>query len=195
VSNSFSSALWAMDIAFSYANVGVSGVNFFSPGDPNQANAYTPFDFTFTQGSGGNTYSVRNINPLYYGLLMFAQAVQNKAQLLPVELTTQANIKAWATIDGTQTVRLLLLNKDENASGGIVVSLSGYGQATVTRLMAPSYSSTTGVTLGGQTFDGSADGSPQGTAYSEIAQPSSGTYTIATPAVSAVLLTIQPQQE
>jgi len=192
VSNSFSSALWAMDIAFSYANVGVSGVNFFSPGDPNQPNAYTPFDFTFTEGSGGNTYSVRNINPLYYGLLMFAQSVQNKAQLLPVSLTTQANIKAWATIDGTQTIRLLLLNKDENASGAITVSLAGYGQATVTRLMAPSYSSTTGVTLGGQTFDGSTDGTPQGTAYSEIAQPVSGVYTIAMPSVSAALLTIQP---
>jgi hypothetical protein len=192
VSNSFSSALWAMDIAFSYANVGVSGVNFFSPGDPNQANAYAPFDFTFTQGSGGNTYSVRNINPLYYGLLMFAQTAQNKAQLLPVLLTTQANIKAWATIDGTQTIRLLLLNKDENASGAISVSLTGYGQATVARLMAPAYSSTTGVTLGGQTFDGSTDGTAQGTAYSEIAQPVNGVYTLAMPAVSGALLTIQP---
>ena len=192
VSNSFSSALWGMDIAFSYANVGVSGVNFFSPGDPNQANAYTPFDFTFTEGGGGNTYAVRNINPLYYGLLMFAQTVQNKAQLLPVSLSTQANIKAWASIDGTQTIRLLLLNKDENASGAISVSLAGYGQANVTRLMAPSYSSTTGVTLGGQTFDGSTDGTPQGAAYSEIAQPASGAYNIAMPAVSAAMLTIQP---
>jgi hypothetical protein len=192
VSNSFSSALWAMDIAFSYANVGVSGVNFFSPGDPNQANAYTPFDFTFTSGSGVNTYAVRNINPLYYGLLMFAQTVQNKAQLLPVSLITQANIKAWATIDGTQTVRLLLLNKDQNASGAISIALTAYAQASVTRLMAPSYSSTTGVTLGGQTFDSSTDGTPQGTVYSEISQPVSGVYTIAIPAISAALLTVQP---
>ena len=195
VSNSFSSALWAMDIAFSYASAGVSGVNFFSPGDPNAPNAYTPFDFTFTSGSGGNTYAVRNINPLYYGLLMFAQTVRNKAQLLPVSLTTHANIKAWATIDGTQTIRLLLLNKDESASGVITVSLPGYGQATVTRLMAPSYSSTTGVTLGGQTFDGSTDGTPRGTAYSEIAEPGSGVYTIATPSVSAALVIIRPEQK
>jgi hypothetical protein len=194
VSNSFSSALWAMDIAFSYANVGVSGVNFFSSGDPNAPNAYTPFDFTFTSGSGGNTYAVRNINPLYYGLLMFAETVRNKAQLLPVSLTTHANIKAWATIDSTGTIRLLLLNKDENASGAITVSLAEYGQARVTRLMAPSYSSTTGVTLGGQTFDGSTDGTPQGTAYSEIAQPAGGVYTIAMPSVSAALLTIRPEQ-
>jgi hypothetical protein len=123
---------------------------------------------------------------------MFAQTVQNKAQLLPVSLTTQANIKAWATIDGKQTVRLLLLNKDQNASGAISIALTAYGQATVTRLMAPSYSSTAGVTLGGQTFDGSADGTPEGTAYSEIAQSVGGVYTVAMPTISAALLTIQP---
>jgi hypothetical protein len=192
VSNNFSSALWAMDIAFSYANVGVSGVNFFSPGDPNTPNAYTPFDFTFNSGAGGNTYAVRNINPLYYGLLMFAQSVQNNAQLLPVSLTTQANLKAWATIDANQTIRLLLLNKDQTATGPVSIALNGYGQATLTRLTAPSYSSTTGVSLGGQTFDGSVDGTPQGTAYAEIAQPASGVYTVALPAVSAALITIQP---
>jgi hypothetical protein len=105
---------------------------------------------------------------------------------------TQANIKAWATIDANQTIRLLLLNKDQNASGPVSIALAGYGQATITRLTAPSFSSTTGVTLAGQTFDGSADGTPQGTAYSEIAQPSSGVYTIALPAVSAALITLQP---
>lgn len=193
VSNSFSSALWAMDISFSYANVGVSGVNFFAPGDPNTPNAYTPFDFTPTVGGNGvTTYAVRNINPLYYGLLLFAQSVQNNAQLLPVTLTTQANIKAWATIDANQTIRLLLLNKDQSASGPVSVALSGYQQATVTRLTAPSYSSTTGVTLGGQTFDGSVDGTAQGTAYAEITQPAGGVYTIALPSVSAALVTIQP---
>jgi hypothetical protein len=194
VSDSFSSALWAMDIAFSYANVGVSGLNFFAPGDPNTPNAYTPFDFTSTSNGGVRTYAVRNINPLYYGLLLFAQTVQNNAQLLPVTLTTptQASIKAWATIDANQTIRLLLLNKDQTASGPVSITLNGYGQATVTRLTAPSFSSTTGVNLAGQTFDGSADGTPQGTAYAEIAQPSSGVYTVALPAVSAALITLQP---
>jgi hypothetical protein len=195
VSNSFSSALWATDIAFSYANVGVSGLNFFATGDPNTPNAYTPFDFTSTSNGGVTTYAVRNINPLYYGLLLFAQAVQNNAHILPVTLTTptQANIKAWATIDASQIIRLLLLNKDQTASGPVSIALAGYGQATISRLTAPSFSSTTGVTLAGQTFDGSADGTPQGTAYAEIAQPSSGAYTIALPAISAALITLQPE--
>ncbi len=192
VSNSFSSALWAMDIAFSYANAGVSGLNFFAPGSTDVTHPYTPFDFTNTINPDGTiTYGVRDINPLYYGMLMFAQAVQNGAQLLPVTLSTSANIKAWATIDANHTIRLLLLNKDLTASGPIAISLAGYGQATVTRLMAPSYTSITGVALGGQTFDGSADGTPQGTATSEFAQPSAGIYTISVPSVSAALVTIQ----
>jgi hypothetical protein len=192
VSNSFSSALWGMDISFSYANAGVSGVNFFSPGDVTTTHPYSPFDFTFTSNSNGTrTYSVRDINPLYYGLLLFAETVQNNAQLLPVVLTTTANIKTWATIDANGTVRLLILNKDETASGPISIALSGYGQALVTRLAASSYTSTTGVTLGGQTFDGSPDGTPQGTAYQEVVVPASGSYTIAIPAVSAALVTIQ----
>ncbi len=193
VSNTFSSALWAMDIAFSYAQAGVSGVNFFAPGDPNLADAYTPFDFTYTENSNGTrTYSVRNINPLYYGMLLFAQAVQKKAELLPVQLTTNANIKVWATIDSSQTIRLLLLNKDESATGIASISLPGYDEALVTRLRAPAYSSTTGVVLGGQSFDGSTDGTPQGVAYSEVVQPSAGSYTVALPSVSGALVTIQP---
>jgi len=191
VSNTFSSALWAMDIAFAYANAGVSGVNFFATADPNNADAYTPFDFTYTETNGVRTYSIRNINPLYYGMLLFAQAVQNKAQLAPVSLATNANIKAWATIDPNGTVRLLLLNKDESASGAVAISLPSYGQATVTRLTAPSYFSTTGVILGGQTFDGSVNGTPQGSAYSEIVQANSDTYTVALPSISAALVTIQ----
>ncbi|MGA6980486.1 MAG: glycosyl hydrolase family 79 C-terminal domain-containing protein [Candidatus Sulfotelmatobacter sp.] len=193
VTNSFSSALWAMDISFAYAKVGVSGVNFFAPGDPYTVNPYAPFDFNSTIGQGGvRTYAVRDINPLYYGLLLFAQAVQNKAQLLPVALTTQGNIKTWATIDANRTIRVLLLNKDEAASGPVSISLNGYGAASVTRLTAPSYSSTTGVMLGGQTFDGSADGTPQGAAYSESNAAESGVYTVTLPAVSAALVTIQP---
>jgi hypothetical protein len=192
VSNSFSSALWGMDIAFSYANAGVSGINFFTPGSTTTTHPYTPFDFTYiVNANGTRTYSVRDINPLYYCMLMFAQTAQNGAQLLPVTLTTTANIKAWATIDANHTIRLLLLNKDLTASGPITIALAGYGQATVTRLIAPSYTSITGVTLAGQTFDGSPDGTPQGIATSEAAQPSGGIFTITVPSVSAALVTIQ----
>jgi hypothetical protein len=200
VSNSFSSALWAMDISFAYAQDGVSGVNFFTTTNPTtDPHYYSPFDLTYTKG----IYSVV-VNPLYYGMLMFAQTVQNSAQLLPITLTTDDpnyNIKAWATIDSGNTIRLLLLNKDVNASGNVTVSLTRYGNATITRLMAPSYSSTTGLTIGclsdgqptGQTFDGTTDGTLQGIPCSETVEPTDGVYTVSLPNVSAVLVTIEPE--
>ena len=191
VSNSFSSALWAMDILFSYANAGLSGVNFFAPGDTTSVHPYTPFDFLYAENSNGTrTYSVRDINPLYYGMLLFAQAIQHGAELLPVTLTVSANVKTWATIDSSGTIRLLIIDKDQSAGGSVSIALSGYGQASVSRLLAPSYSSINGVTLGGQTFDGTPDGNPQGTVVSEALQPSAGVYTVVVPAVSAALVTI-----
>ena len=72
----------------------------------------------------------------------------------------------------------------------------GYGSGTVTRLVeqtpnaSPSYLSTSGVTLGGQTFDTSTDGTIQGTACDEIITPSDGVYSVAMPSVSASLITI-----
>ena len=202
VSNSFSSALWAMDISFAYAQDGVSGVNFFNAhSNPNDLHYYSPFDFTYS----GGKYSVHDINPLYYGMLMFAQAVQSSAQLLPITLSQNGtiiyNITAWATIDSGNTIRLLLLNKDVNASGNVTVSLTGYGNATITRLMAPLYSSKKGLTIGcledgqpaGQTFDGTPDGTLQGIPCSETVEPVDGVYTVSLPNVGAALVTIEPE--
>jgi uncharacterized repeat protein (TIGR03803 family) len=197
VSNSFSSALWGMDISFAYAQDGVDGVNFFNPNSVGSAHYYSPFDFTYTNT---NEYNVNHINPLYYGMLMFAQAAQNGASLLSITLTeptaTGANISAWATEEFEpcgNKIRVLLLNKDVTASGDVTVTLknaSGYGDATITRLTAPFYYSITGLTLGGQTFDGSGDGELLGTALSESVPTENGTYTVSLPEVSAALVTI-----
>jgi len=189
VSNSFSSALWAMDISFAYAQAGVSGVNFFTPNNA-LTHWYSAFDFTHTDDDGGmRTYNVGHINPLYYGMLMFVRAVQNNAELLPIALTTtNDHIKAWATIDSGGTIRLVLLNKDPKASGNVAVSLSGYGNAIITRLTAPSYKSTTGLTLGGQTFDGTRDGTFQGTPTWESLPSEGGVYTVPLPKVEAALV-------
>ena len=156
VSNSFSSALWAMDISFAYAKAGVSGVNFFDSANPKVTHPYSPFDFT----RSGDTYYVRDINPLYYGMLMFKEAVQNNARLLQSQVTSESKgISAWATVDLKGTIRLLLINKDLNVSGNVNVSIGSripYNDSgPVVRLTAPFYYSITGVSLGGQTFDGS----------------------------------------
>jgi hypothetical protein len=73
------------------------------------------------------------------------------------------------------------------------ISLPGYGAGSVTRLTAANFRATTGITIGGQTFDSSQDGTPQGTAFSESESANAGVYSVALGPTSAALLTIQPQ--
>jgi hypothetical protein len=187
VSDVFASSLWATDILFELAKVGVDGVNFHT----GNAGPYALFTFNVAQTDGGTTYSVQSIRPEYYGLVLFQQAAPAGAHLVALNLTTSANVKAWATQDGSGTVRVVVLNKDEKSSGPISVQLPGYGDATLTRLLAPGLSAQTGITLGGQTFDGSPDGTIQGEPASDTLA-AADTYTFDMPAVSAALLVIPP---
>jgi hypothetical protein len=188
VSNGFQSALWSVDLMFGLAQNGVDGVNWES----SNGNLNIPFVFNITAVTPHtNSYALSTVRPLYYGLLMFQQAVANQAQLMPVTTVTGANLSAWATLDSTAKVeRVVLLNKDENFAGAVTLIAPGYSTATVTRLEAASYSSTTGVTLGGQTFDGSPDGTIQGTLTKETYTGTNGVFQFNMPLTSGALVVL-----
>jgi hypothetical protein len=188
VSDVFASSLWALDSMFELANVGVDGVNIHT----GNGGGYGLFSFDFRDSSGVPTFALASVRPAYYGLLMFQQAAPAGSQLLPVHVRAAANVKAWATRDASGTLRVLVLNKDESATGDVVVSADGTGSANLVRLQAPALEAQTGVTLAGQTFDGSPDGTLQGTPTAERVEPQSGAYTFNVPALSAALLTAAP---
>src|SRR5699024_3374415 len=102
------------------------------------------------------------VAPRYYGMLFFAHFAGAQGQWLPVQLESSAQIKAWAVRDArSQTVRIALINHEASSSGTVAVQLPpGLRQAVVTRL-----ASADPLRLAGQTFDGSRDGRPVGTAY------------------------------
>jgi hypothetical protein len=181
VSNGFESALWAVDAMFEYANVGVDGVNWHTG---YYCCGYDAFVFNIRSAGQNTTYALTSVNPLYYGMLFFQTATGNGAHLLPVTLNTQANLKAWAT----GTTRLVLLNKDEDSTGTVAISLSGYSHVQILRPTAPSYLSTSGVTFAGQTFDGSTNGVLQGTQTVESADLSGGVVEVSMPITSAALV-------
>jgi hypothetical protein len=191
ISDAFGSALWSIDTMFEYANAGLDGVNWHG------TSGCTYCAFTFAPHNvGGNNYiyPLQHVAPLYYGMLFFHQAAGNGAHLLPVTLNssggTVPNIKIWSTIDSNNTVRVAIINKDKTFAGTVAVSLAGHGSAQVTRLVAPSYTATSGVSIGGQTFDGSIDGKLLGSASGETQSASNGIYYIPVQPTSAVLLTI-----
>ena len=128
--------------------------------------------------------------PRYYGMLFFAQFAGAQGQWLPTQLESETHIKAWAVRDArSQTVRVALINQDADTSGTVSVQLpQGLRQAVVTRL-----TTSEPLRLAGQTFDGSRDGRPVGTAYGEILDADSdGQLLLAMGANSAALLTLTP---
>ena len=184
ISNAFETALWAVDAMFNYGNVGVDGVNWHF----GTYAIYAPFTIKVKTSGTSTAYSLTSVTPLYYGLLFFQAATGNSAHLLPVTVDTQANLTGWATVDASGTPRLAIINKDENLTGTVSVILPGYSQAQVYRLTAPSYLSTSGVAFAGQTFDGSTDGTIQGTQTVETIDVTSGVFQIPMPITSAALV-------
>jgi hypothetical protein len=68
LSNSFSSALWATDMMFSLASIGVDGVNWHtaSGGQRNTRPWYNLFTFEQNTGTTPYTYTLDSVNPVYY---------------------------------------------------------------------------------------------------------------------------------
>ena len=128
---------------------------------------------------------------------MFQQATQNSARFLQVTSNLTGNQVIYAWLDASNTIRILIINKDETANGSVALTLpAGYDRGTVIRLLeatpnaTPAYASPRGVMLAGQTFDTSTDGVIQGKAYGENIRPSGCVYTVAMPATSAALITL-----
>jgi Glycosyl hydrolase family 79 C-terminal beta domain/IPT/TIG domain len=188
VSDTFSAALWAVDVMFEFLKAGADGVNWH---DANNGNPYSMFTFGKADMGGTGVYTLQNLRPLYYGLWFFQEATMHGTRLLSMNVNSNANIKTWATIDKQNVIRIAVINKDKSFDGTLNISVPGYsGTAQVTRLTAPNYQATDGVSFGGQTFDGSIDGTPLGSPANETLAPSNGTYNVSVQPTSAVLLTI-----
>jgi hypothetical protein len=188
LSDSFSSALWAIDTMFEYANAGIDGVNWNTS---YEGGAYDLFQFHVWQQSLLNRYSLATVRPLYYGLLFFSRAAGNNATLLPVATLTGSNVKIWMSSAKGKS-HLTIINKEQTTAGNVKVTISGFSTGTVTRLSDPGgYLATTGVIFGGRTFDGSVDGNPVGSPITESLTPVGDVWTVSVDAMSAVLLDLE----
>jgi hypothetical protein len=182
VSDTFAAALWGLDTLFNMAAAGVDGINFHTlPGA-----AYEPFTFT-EHGSQWSAF----VHPLYYGTLAFSRAFPPGARLLNVTAPT-GSVKVWATQAPDGHLRVTLINKSLDTPASVQLTLPGDASAPLASesMTAPSISSTHGVTLAGQTFgDVTSTGTLPGSPTTTPVTATAGTYTVALPAASAVLLT------
>jgi hypothetical protein len=182
VSDTFASALWALDALFELARVGVDGVNIDSvPGTINE--------LIGSHQAGGSWHA--EVHPEYYGLMMFAQATPPGSRLLELHWQPPAGIQAWATRAPGGRVRVVLINRQAGSQTVHVRIPAGRTPATLERLQAPSVSATSGVTLGGRGFGPqTTTGSLAGPARDARIAPKAGSYAVTMPGYSAALLTL-----
>jgi hypothetical protein len=101
--------------------------------------------------------------------------------------STSSNIKVWVTKNTTTGhAHLVIINKEISTSGNVQVTMPGYTTGVVTSLNGANYLATSGITIGGQTYDGSTDGTLQGTPVSQTITPGNGVWTVPVQAMSAV---------
>ncbi len=181
VSDTFASALWALDSTFELARAGVSGVNFHMfPGAK-----YVLFSFRLQHGQ-----LVAQVRPEYYGLLMFTQAAPPGSRLVRTAVRGASAVRAWATRANGGTVRVVLINDDLHRRHVFLVrGFSGEGRGDVIRLTAPSAHATGGVTLGEQRFGLTSTGK-LGAPEREPVGSSPGRYVVSLGPASAALLTV-----
>jgi hypothetical protein len=180
VSDTFASALWALDTLFNFASAGVDGVNFHTL----EHAPYRLFAFAKRRGTWHGF-----VKPVYYGLDMFAQAFPTGARLVPVSIPS-GPVKAWATSDSSGRLRVVLINKSTDTSANVQLQLPGGGTSvSIERLQAPSVDATSGVTLGGQSFGSDTTTGELPPPTDEHTLGVAGNYSISLPAASAALIT------
>lgn len=145
VSDSFGSALWAINFLFTLAQGGATGVNFHGGGD---GPGYTPI--------ADNNGQVVGPRPEYYGISLFDLAAQGKLLTTAVKVTGVA-LSAYAVEPADGSTAVVLVNPDSTEFVKATVDLGKAATtATLTALTAPALDSTTGVLLGGAPIN--ADG-------------------------------------
>jgi hypothetical protein len=185
VSDTFASALWVMDTLFSMARSGVDGVNIHTLPE-----AYYRL-FTFTDSGGHWT---ANVKPEYYGLVMFNQAAPPGSRLLPVSTPSTPDVRAWATKARNGDIRVLLINDSLTTSHEVFVQPpSATSHGLLENLTAPTVASTSGVTLGGQSFGTeTSTGTLAGQQQLTPITPTNGQYDVTLAPGSATMLAMAP---
>jgi hypothetical protein len=182
ISDAFASALWSLDTMFAMAHVGVDGINVQTA--PHSLNEL----FSITQSKHGWQAFV---HPLYYGLMMFAQAAPPGSRLLSVSGASLAGVRAWATRAPDGRVRVVLINPSTTHASTVAVRIPKMtSPVTLERLQASGVHAKHDVTIGGQSFGReTGTGLLAGPSRVTPVTPVAGYYVFDVPAASAAMLT------
>ena len=154
-SDTFASALWALNYQWWWANHGMSGINFHTGDkvaarDENKPCRYATF-WTATNGY--------NIHPIGYAEKMFS--IGSHGKIVPIKIlpngNTNLNLAAYAVLGDDKNFYVTLINQSHGTTATNLSvqigakEIEGYTKGEILRLTAPNgdVTSKTGVTLGG----------------------------------------------
>jgi hypothetical protein len=187
VSDTFASSLWVVDALFSLAAAGVDGVNVHTL--PNAPYELFRLNRTATGWEG-------HVQPVYYGLQLFAQAAPVGSRLLKVARSAASPLlSVWATRGADRQVRMVLINKSltEPVSARLRLPAGTASTAAVERMQAPGIASRGDVTLGGVNYgDETLTGALPSPQTQPLTRSGDGSFVVSVPQASAALVTFTP---
>ena len=185
VTDSFASALWALDALFYMASYGVDGVNIHT---------YPVAGASLFGFHRVGRHWRATVQPEYYGLEMFAQAAPAGSRLLRVSPIGIRNVEVWATRALDHTIRVVVIDDSSRARVVAVRGVAAVGAGTLEGLVVPSVAAQEGVMLGGQSYGAStATGLLAGPPRIRKVAASAGDYVFKVRAGSAAMLTLPPE--
>jgi hypothetical protein len=126
VSNEYASALWAIDYSLSMAQAGVAGVNIHGglgvcnePIWNGKFQRYTPF---CAANKAYELAQVYRVMPIYYGLWMARR--MGPGRFLPVTLSSDRNVSAYAVRGDDGHTRIALVQKDATTAAPVQVTVT-----------------------------------------------------------------------
>jgi hypothetical protein len=185
ISNTFASALWAVDYIARAMVAGVAGINF--QGNPANCRGYTPVCAPRPQQLAKGTLTAQ---PEWYALLLSKALIGDR----PVRATASpspANVDVIALLSPQGNLHLVIVDDDPPKARRATVKLHvgrRFGAATVLSLTAPSPAATTGVRLGGTAVGG--DGRWHARTSLERRPNRAGVITLEVSPGSAMLVTV-----
>jgi len=175
VSDTFASALWGADLMYQLAAAGATGVNFHGGG----YGWYTP-----VAGTRASGFLAR---PIYYGMLLFAEAQARRLVMTALDGAADGSVSAYGLKARDGTVKVVILNKRLDADVTLGIYAAGVKRASVMRLTAPRPEDTTDVTFGGSVVGNDGAWAP---AVAESLSARQGALTLGMPKASGALVTL-----
>jgi hypothetical protein len=160
VSDTYASALWAMDYSLLMAQDGFAGLDFHgglgvcnAPLYNGKFQIYTPICAANDADAAAKVYSAA---PEYYGLYLASR--MGSGAFLPVAVSSDHNVTAYAVRGKDGRTRIAVIEKDDTAGAPVHVNLAlgrgrGTGHAEVIHLTGNSLAGKDGIAVQGASVD------------------------------------------